>query len=460
MVGRRRKGNNLGGGGGIPKFLGRKREQKKDSSRKTSVHHLRTLNKLVHHKVSALSSGTDSSSKKTRRAAAAANSTGFVAPSYLEETQELQWQDLTPGTTAPDYIPETLRPLWAAGTALGTVFTNIPAILAQGASGGGYHYPGANYIGPMTPIDKNPVPVSQMDDLARIHDYQYAQLVEAGVNPYFSFNEADRYMLAHADLNTAEGWAIYLGIGLKQIFPDDFTPVEAVPPYNRQPFLNGVGEDPTHLRPTLSIQYEESQRNRGKMIQTILQAASGMVQGATNMTTTTMGEEFIQNKNQHQQNVTRATEAAAAPFIQSLLGGVSVNKAQPRSLGKDPFLRLFFSGAVNSPATALQEAFRGGALGPVSRSAAALRSFSNGLRSRSRFLPLSSPARSRWPLTLAKGNVASAASRRNMSVTSLIHKASQRDYKTGRYTQTIDQIQKLPSTSLSSKSHVPSFVRR
>jgi len=340
-------------------------------------------------------------------------------PLPLESTQKLQWENLKPGTEAPKWIPESLIPIYAAGNAIGTLFTHAPEIILSGASGHGYHYPGANYIGPMTPLEKNPgAPTSQMDDLARIHDWQYNQLQEAGVNPYFTFNEADRYMLAHANLDTPEGWAIYLGIGMKQIFPDDYTTVDPIPVYQ------GVGENPSTLAPQEKEKWELKSIMRKDMIERMISAT-----------------EQIQKMGQEE----------ATPFISSLLdpkyrpqGGTGQQqqiRPQPRDFGNSAFLRRFFFGGLGS-------AGAGGA-----PSVTAHRNLLGALQSRSSHLPLVSGRRAPFSLSSARGNVVAAASRMNKSAKSVLHKQTMRDYKRNMYMST------TPSSIFQGGSSVPSFVR-
>jgi len=198
------------------------------------------------------------------------------ASDKLNENQELEWEGLTPGTQAPAWLPKPFRPFWAAGKATETLVENAPEIVSGMITGKGFTWEGSKYIGPQTDLSQNYQPMSQMDDLARIHDYQYGQLEAAGVNPYFTFNEADRYMLDHVNLNTAEGWAIYVGIGLKQIFPDDYTEVAPVPPYTAdggQKQIATLGDQQVGMTPTQQLENEYKATQRDQMFAAIAQAS-------------------------------------------------------------------------------------------------------------------------------------------------------------------------------------------
>lgn len=341
----------------------------------------------------------------------------------MEENQALNWEGLKPGTKAPISMPEGLEKMYAAGNALVTMITATPELIASAALGHMKGYPGSNYIGPGTDLTTNLKPTSQMDDLARIHDWQYSQLEAQGVNPYFTFNLADRYMLAHADLTTAEGWAIYVGIGLKQIFPDDYTGIEPVPLYK------GAGEDPTVLSEPQRRIWENYGIDRLAMM------------------------EKIQQVSQQLTHPSLMTQEEKTPFISSLLGALTTAKEtlqqvaqvgapppQPRDFGKDPFLRRFFLGdSTTGTITG----------GP---SAIARRVLSTGLSSSSsalRFLPMGQ----RFSLSSARNSVATVASRENKSVSSLAHPQQKRDYKRNMYTQ--------PNSLFSSQNgrSVPSFVK-
>jgi hypothetical protein len=93
---------------------------------------------------------------------------------------------------------------------------NKEKILFHGITTGQWTYPGSNYIGPGNPNNSGE-PVNAQDALAYQHDHQYSELQEQGVNPYFTFNEADRELYEKADLKTPEGWALKLGMGVKKL---------------------------------------------------------------------------------------------------------------------------------------------------------------------------------------------------------------------------------------------------
>lgn len=344
----------------------------------------------------------------------------------ITQTQEqvLNWSGLPPGTQAPSYIPEALKQFWAAGTALSTLVGNAPEILQGYSQGKGIIYPGSNYIGPFNPLEEqgSAPPTSQMDDLARIHDYQYGQLMEQGVNPYFTFNEADRYMLSQVNLSTAEGWAIYLGIGLKQIFPDDYTKINPVPTYG------GAGDNPPQLYPNAQRMWENRQIWKSEMYEKMAIANQDL-----------------------QQNL--QTQQEKSPFIRSLLGavgggagaGAATPTPQPRDFGKDPFLRRFFLGASSSEMAAG---------GPNATARLAL---SAGLRSPSSALRFLSTGHSSRSLSSAHNNVATIASRQNKPTINLMHPAVQRDYKNNSYSLgNSSQFSQFSRNGL----FVPSFVKR
>jgi hypothetical protein len=399
---------------------------------------------------------------------------------HLESEQDLtSWNHLKPGTTvAPDFVPDPLKKLIAAGTAIVTLIEGVPSIVEGAAQGEGITYPGSNYIGPFNKLDEqgSAPPNSQMDYLARIHDYQYGQLEAQGVNPYFTFNEADRYMLAHADLTTPEGWAIYVGIGLKQIFPDDYTSVDPVPPYG------GRGE----TSPTSSYQemrgWETRNILRAEMMDRLQQVGEQLskeaYQQATSQMTSPLGKplkgtggSFLNIKEQGQHLM------QSNPFISSLLaqlpqtaetvfkeiGGGSTattpttspmprteqvknqrRAAAARDLGKDPFTRRFLLGGSTTETV------------PGGRSAIAHRSLLNALRSRSSALPFLSTSRAA-SFSSAQGNVVSSSMRtKNKSTIQAMHgKQTMRNYKQNTY-QPPPQQHQLSQGGLS----VPSFVRR
>lgn len=54
----------------------------------------------------------------------------------------------------------------------------------------GYTLPGYRYLGPGNDLD-NGTPVDRDDYIAQDHDYDYADLQAAGINPYTTYSEAD-----------------------------------------------------------------------------------------------------------------------------------------------------------------------------------------------------------------------------------------------------------------------------
>lgn len=89
---------------------------------------------------------------------------------------------------------------------------------------GAITYPGSRYIGPGNKLDEGE-PLTYHDRLAYVHDHQYDELMKKGINPYFTFNEADKQMLRDADFRTVQGAAVALGIGAKRVFRRDKTKV-------------------------------------------------------------------------------------------------------------------------------------------------------------------------------------------------------------------------------------------
>lgn len=126
-----------------------------------------------------------------------------------------------------------------------------PSSAVGAATGKGWLYPGSRYIGPGNP-NNNGKPTSYSDELAYVHDHQYSYLQRLGVNPYTTFNQADREMLANVDTTKPGGWAIYLGINAKRIFPNDDTPVPKIPSwdqlYGDAPYKYAKGTFPTEAQ--------------------------------------------------------------------------------------------------------------------------------------------------------------------------------------------------------------------
>lgn len=138
---------------------------------------------------------------------------------------------------------KVLKEAAAFGEAGKEIVAGLPGTIVSGLTGGGWLYPGSHYIGPGNPIGKGePAPVSAMDNLARTHDYQYSQLMEKGVDPYFTYNRADEELVQKADLTTAQGWALYIGMTLKKVLPSDYTSVDPVPPFGAAEAGGGTGD--------------------------------------------------------------------------------------------------------------------------------------------------------------------------------------------------------------------------
>lgn len=110
---------------------------------------------------------------------------------------------------------------------------NAPSIYSKWRRTGAITFPGSRYIGPGNKLNEGR-PTSYADRLAYVHDHQYAELQRKGVNPYTTFNMADRQMLAQNRVNTVEGAAVALGIGAKKIFKADYTPVSSVPSWEQK----------------------------------------------------------------------------------------------------------------------------------------------------------------------------------------------------------------------------------
>lgn len=130
--------------------------------------------------------------------------------------------------------------------------THLPSIAYGAVRGRGIVYPGTNYIGPGNPLSSGR-PKSYHDNLARTHDYQYQYLMDKGVDPYFSWNQADREMVKKADPTTLEGAAVLMGINPKRIFRRDRTKVPVIAPYkaNGSAVVQNPATRPTghHFRP-------------------------------------------------------------------------------------------------------------------------------------------------------------------------------------------------------------------
>lgn len=109
----------------------------------------------------------------------------------------------------------------------------VPKMVKTYKKTGALTFPGSNYIGPGNQLDMGK-PTSKADRLAYVHDHHYSELEKKGVNPYFTFNEADRQMLKNNDATTKHGMAVALGINAKRIFKNDYTPVSKVDPWEKK----------------------------------------------------------------------------------------------------------------------------------------------------------------------------------------------------------------------------------
>lgn len=82
---------------------------------------------------------------------------------------------------------------------------------------GGWVVPGYKYLGPFNPAD-NGEPVNSADEAARSHDLAYQSYLDAGVNPYFSYNKADSdFIESLAHDSSFGGWLGRSAFGLKKL---------------------------------------------------------------------------------------------------------------------------------------------------------------------------------------------------------------------------------------------------
>jgi len=130
------------------------------------------------------------------------------------------------------WIPRKMYDAGLRAKALATVARkmrqNFRPWLLTGVRKGKWMYPGVNYIGPGNKLNEGK-PVSYHDRLAYVHDHQYDYLQRKGVNPYFTFNEADRQMLRNVDTRNDQGMAEWLGMNAKRVFKSDRTSVPNIP---------------------------------------------------------------------------------------------------------------------------------------------------------------------------------------------------------------------------------------
>jgi len=97
------------------------------------------------------------------------------------------------------------------------MYSNAIPWFLTGVTKGKWMYPGSRYIGPGNRLNEGK-PLSYHDRLAYQHDHQYSFLQSKNINPYFTFNEADREMLSKVDTTNDEGMAEWLGMSAKRVF--------------------------------------------------------------------------------------------------------------------------------------------------------------------------------------------------------------------------------------------------
>lgn len=108
-----------------------------------------------------------------------------------------------------------------------TAKRNIPTFIYTGITEGRATWPGHKYLGPGNRMDLGE-PTTYADHMAYEHDMRYGELQKKGVNPYFTWNEADREMVrANRGQHTQEAWATWAGLKMKKeaMLKHDFTPV-------------------------------------------------------------------------------------------------------------------------------------------------------------------------------------------------------------------------------------------
>jgi len=226
-------------------------------------------------------------------------------------------------------LQTTVKKASALGQAVEDIYFGFDDIILSGLAGNGWHYPGSHYIGPGTPLGPGieSAPVNAMDNLARIHDYQYGQLQEKGVDPYWTFNEADRQMLKGVDLTTPEGWAIYIGIGLKQILPDDYTSVDPVPPFGVTEPGQGTADDQLAEKPLNTSRREITGEMRTTLLEKAL-AALAQQQTQQQQQQQTPLKEPRQSTSKKQPAPVPAT--AAMDKMKNFFSSISNPRAHPR----------------------------------------------------------------------------------------------------------------------------------
>lgn len=226
-------------------------------------------------------------------------------------------------------IQTTVKKASALGQAAEDIFFGFDDIVLSGLAGNGWHYPGSHYIGPGTPIGPGieSAPVNAMDNLARIHDYQYSQLQEKGVDPYWTFNEADRQMLKGVDLTTPEGWAIYIGIGLKQILPDDHTSVDPVPPFGVTEPGQGTADDQLAEKPRNTIQREMTGEIRTILLE---KALAALAQQPQQQQQQPIAPSAMNALKEPRQSKSKMQPSTATDKMKSFFNSISNPRVQPR----------------------------------------------------------------------------------------------------------------------------------
>lgn len=141
-----------------------------------------------------------------------------------------------PQSTWLSWLGKTVQGVSFTPLALANVIINSPKMVRTYWSTGAVTYPETRYIGPGNTLDEGE-PLNEWDNLAYVHDVQYSELIAKGVNPYLTFNNADRLMLhelkQNMDLRAGHyGAAVWAGINAKKIFPNDDTPVSYVLPWS------------------------------------------------------------------------------------------------------------------------------------------------------------------------------------------------------------------------------------
>nr|WDW25811.1 MAG: VP1 [Canine parvovirus] len=82
---------------------------------------------------------------------------------------------------------------------------------------GGWVVPGYKYLGPFNPLDSGE-PVNHADKAAQAHDFAYQKYINAGINPYFSYNKADAdFIETLSHDSSVGGWLGRSAFRLKRI---------------------------------------------------------------------------------------------------------------------------------------------------------------------------------------------------------------------------------------------------